>query len=161
MEIDRTAGTSDLLRATNTTATSINYGGTLRISVLTGAIAATNTFKLFSATNYSGGFASIVPATPGAGLGWNTNTLAADGVLRIVTTVNTTPTNITASVVGNQLNLSWPADHTGWRLQAQTNAPDGGLGTAWFDVPNSTNINTISIPINPANGSVFYRLIYP
>jgi hypothetical protein len=161
MELDRTTGTNDLLRATNTTATSISYGGTLRIVTLAGTITAGNSFKLFSATNYSGVFTSILPATPGSGLGWNTNTLATDGTLRVITTVNTNPTNITASVAGNQLNLSWPADHTGWRLQGQTNAPGAGLGTTWFDVPNSTNINSISITINRANGSVFYRLIYP
>ena len=39
-----------------------------------------------------------------------------------------------------RLTLSWPADHTGWRLQAQTNNPTTGLGTNWFDVPGSAMI---------------------
>jgi len=78
-----------------------------------------------------------------------------------VSTVNPTPTNIVATVNGNQLTLSWPADHTGWRLQAQTNPPGVGLGPNWSDVSGSANVNTEPITINPTNGSVFFRMIYP
>ena len=56
MEVDRTAGTTDLLRATNTVPTTITYGGTLRVATLAGTIAAGNTFKMFSASNYVGSF---------------------------------------------------------------------------------------------------------
>jgi autotransporter-associated beta strand protein len=161
MEVDRTANTTDLLRATNTTATTITYGGTLRVVTLAGTIASGNTFKMFSASNYFGAFSALSPATPGAGLGWNTNTLTTDGTLRVVSTVNTTPTNITAVVSGNQLNLSWPADHTGWRLQVQTNTVSVGLRSNWVDVAGSTTVNSISVTINPANGTVFYRMVYP
>jgi fibronectin type 3 domain-containing protein len=71
------------------------------------------------------------------------------------------PTNLTAQVVGNQLQLSWPQDHQGWLLQVQTNTLSGGLGTNWVPVSNSTNVISTNILINPANGSVFYRMIYP
>jgi autotransporter-associated beta strand protein len=161
MEVDRTAGTNDLLRATNTVASSITFGGTLRVVTLAGAITAGNTFKLFSATNYVGSFAAISPATPGPGLGWNTNTLNVDGILRVISTANPTPTNITATFSGNQLNLSWPVDRIGWRLQAQTNPITIGLRSNWVDVPGSTAVNSISVTVNPTNGSVFYRMIYP
>jgi hypothetical protein len=57
----------------------------------------------------------------------------------------------------NPLTLSWPADHTGWRLQMQTNL----LGTNWVDVPGATTTNLMTLPVNPANASVFYRLVYP
>lgn len=67
-------------------------------------------------------------------------------------------TNITVSVSGGNLLLSWPADHTGWTLQVQTNSLSGGLGTNWVDVPGSTLTNAVSIPISTANGAVFYRL---
>jgi autotransporter-associated beta strand protein len=161
MEVDRVAGTTDLLRATNTTASTITYGGTLRVVTLAGAITAGNTFKMFSASNYVGTFASLLPTTPGAGLGWNTNTLATDGTLRVIATVNTNRTNITFTISGNQLTLSWPADHTGWRLQAQTNPPGVGLRTNWADYPGSTTVNSITTTISRTNGSVFYRMIYP
>jgi hypothetical protein len=82
--------------------------------------------------------------------------------LSITNPVNTNPTNITFSVAsGNQLMLSWPADHTGWRLQSQTNAPGVGLTRNWFDVRGSANVNQITVPISTTNGSVFYRLVYP
>ncbi len=161
MELNKASTTSDLLRATAAMATTITYGGTLSLTNLAGTLAATDTFKLFSATNYAGSFSAITPAIPAPGLGWNTNTLTTDGILRLVATVNTTPTNITAVVSGTQLNLSWPADHIGWRLQAQTNAPGIGLNTNWGDVTGSTTVNSVSLPIDPANGSVFYRMIFP
>jgi hypothetical protein len=71
--------------------------------------------------------------------------------------VATNPTNITSSVSGNQMTLAWPADHTGWRLQSQTNL----AGANWVDVAGASTTNQITITINPANGSLFFRLIYP
>jgi len=79
----------------------------------------------------------------------------------VATSVNTNPTNITSTVAGNTLTLNWPADHTGWTLQVQTNSLSTGLGTNWVRVSSSTTTNQVSIPIAPANGSVFYRLVYP
>jgi autotransporter-associated beta strand protein len=79
----------------------------------------------------------------------------------LVSAIATNPTNITAVVNGNQYTLSWPASHKGWRLQAQTNSLSVGLSDNWATVPGSTTTNQISVPINPANGSVFFRLTYP
>jgi hypothetical protein len=113
---------------------------------------------------YSGGQAAILP---GSGLGtmtFSTDTTIDAGFLiglSAVSTVNTNPTNITSSVSGNLLTLSWPADHTGWRLQVQTNAISAGLQGNWVDVPGSTSVNTMNITINPANGAIFYRMVYP
>ncbi|HEU5397331.1 MAG TPA: LamG-like jellyroll fold domain-containing protein, partial [Verrucomicrobiae bacterium] len=76
-------------------------------------------------------------------------------------TVSTVPTNIVTSVSGGVLTLSWPGDHTGWRLQVQTNSLNSGLGTNWYDVPNATLTNQVSLPISATNGSVFYRMVYP
>jgi hypothetical protein len=90
---------------------------------------------------------------------WSFN--PTSGVLSVVQTIATNPTNILYSVSSNALTLSWPADHTGWRLQTQTNAPGLGLGTNWADVADSTNVNQLTILMNPANGSVFYRLVFP
>ena len=59
------------------------------------------------------------------------------------------------------LTLSWPADHRGWHLQVQTNAPGAGLGTNWITLPGSDLITGTNITINLANGSVFYRMVYP
>ena len=71
------------------------------------------------------------------------------------------PTNIVVQVDGGQLQLSWPQDHLGWHLQIQTNSLNVGLGANWVNVPDSTTTNQIFIPINPTNGSVFLRMVYP
>ena len=82
-------------------------------------------------------------------------------VLVGVPPVNTNSTNITSVVNGSNLELSWPADHTGWRLQVQTNSLSMGIYTNWVDVTGSTTVNSVTNAINSVNGSVFYRLVYP
>jgi hypothetical protein len=76
-------------------------------------------------------------------------------------TVATNVVPVLFNVSGSNLNLSWPADHLGWTLQVQTNSLNSGLGTNWVPVPGSASTTNVVIPINPANGSVFYRLTYP
>jgi len=71
------------------------------------------------------------------------------------------PTNIVVRAGGGPLQLSWPQDHQGWRLQIQTNHAAVGLAGNWVDVPNATTTNQVFIPINPSNGAVFLRLAYP
>jgi fibronectin type 3 domain-containing protein len=83
-----------------------------------------------------------------------------DVVGYVASTVNTSPTNIVTSVTGNDLTLSWPADHIGWKLQSQTNAANVGLGTNWYDVAGSTTTNQMTFTIDPASPSVFYRMTY-
>src|SRR5262249_20645458 len=63
---------------------SMTYGGTLTLTNISlSPLQAGNSFLLFSAASYAGAFAAFVPATPGAGLVWNTNNLAVNGVLSV------------------------------------------------------------------------------
>jgi hypothetical protein len=71
------------------------------------------------------------------------------------------PTNILVQVTAKGFKLSWPSDHTDWRLQVQINDVTQGLGTNWVDVVGATVTNEMTIPINPPNGSVFYRMVNP
>lgn len=147
----------------------IEAGGTLQVNNLGPDLHTGDRFQLFS-TNVTGAFTvTNLPVTTGNGsitYVWQNN-LAVDGSLTVlvgVPNVNTTPTNITASVSGGVLTLTWPADHTGWHLQAQTNSLAVGLNpntNAWTTVPDSSSVNTINLPINPALPTVFYRLVYP
>jgi len=95
VELNAAANTNDLVRGL----TSVTYGGTLTLSNVAGAIAASNAFKLFRANSYSGAFSALVPASPGPGLAWNTNTLRTDGTLRVVSTL---PPAVTSRISGNQ-----------------------------------------------------------
>lgn len=70
-------------------------------------------------------------------------------------------TNLTFQLNANELQLSWPQDHQGWKLEVQTNDLSTGLGTNWVTVPNSTNIISTNMVINPTNGTVFFRMVYP
>ena len=75
--------------------------------------------------------------------------------------ISTTPTNIVFTVLpGNQVSLSWPANHLGWTLQAQTNSVSVGLNTNWANVSGSSSVTNVIVPLNITNGCVFYRLIY-
>ncbi|HEX7654267.1 MAG TPA: autotransporter-associated beta strand repeat-containing protein [Verrucomicrobiae bacterium] len=157
-KLDKGNTVQDLLQGVST----LTYGGTLAVTNLSGTLAVGDSFKLFDAATYAGAFTAIAPATPGVGLAWDASQLATSGTLKIIAgvTVNTTPTNIVSSVSGGILTLSWPADHTGWRLQAQTNTLAKGLGTNWVDVAGSATTNQVAVPVNQANGAVFYRLTY-
>lgn len=142
-------------------AVSIAYGGTLIVTNF-GDTAfpnnSTNVFQLFNGA-VSGSFASIIlPALP-TNEYWVTN-LSAGSIALVNTSpaLNPNPTNIVFSVSGNTLTLSWPADHTGWYLQVQTNSLSSGLSNNWVDVPNSQLINSTNLTINPTNPTVFYRM---
>jgi autotransporter-associated beta strand protein len=140
----------------------IAYNGTLVITNTGAALVAGDTFTLFNATGYSGAF-TLLSQTPGQIVTWNTNNLTSSGIIQVATAVpavSTVPTNIVATVSGDTLTLSWPADHTGWTLQVQTNSLTTGLNTNWFDVAGSITTNLVNTTINPANGSVFYRMVY-
>jgi hypothetical protein len=75
--------------------------------------------------------------------------------------VATNPPALNYALTAGQLQLDWPTDHTGWRLEVQTNSLATGLGTNWATVLNSTGTNLLVIPPSLTNGSVFYRLAYP
>lgn len=145
--------------ATNISASS---GSVLVVSNLAGApaLAAGDTFKLFSQAVTNGNLMTLTLPALSGGLFW-TNNLAVDGTIAVAASVNTNPTNITVTVSGNQLILSWPADHTGWHLQAQTNSLATGLGTNWVTIPGTDASNGFTNNINNTNGSVFYRMTYP
>ncbi|MGH7942577.1 MAG: glycosyl hydrolase [Limisphaerales bacterium] len=53
--------------------------------------------------------------------------------------------------------ISWPGDHTGWRLLMDTNSLSS---PAWIPVPNAATTNQVWIP-SGAGQSVFFELIYP
>jgi hypothetical protein len=142
----------------------LTLGGTLNVTLLGSSFMPGDTFKLYTASSgLSGAFTKTnLPALPG-GLGWDTTNLG-NGILHIITVVNPNPTNLLFAGNAGNLNLSWPPDHTGWRLLVQTNPPGAGLNpntNAWFLVPGSSSVNSESIPINPSAGSIFYRMAFP
>jgi autotransporter-associated beta strand protein len=137
----------------------INSTATLTVTNGGPALQGGEVFHLFNRP--AGGFASVTLPSIASPLAW-TNKLAVDGTLAVLgTLVNTNATVLTNTFGGGNLTLSWAADHIGWHLQAQTNSPGSGLGTNWYNVPNTAATNLVTIPVSPANGSTFFRLTYP
>ena len=96
---------------------------------------------------------------------WQTNynpTAFALSVVARPAFTNSASTNLFLSNL-NQTNLylAWPGDHTGWRLEGQTNPIGVGLTTNWVTVSGSSLTNEIFMPVSPTNGSVFFRMAYP
>ena len=148
------------LRAANGGATNLTFvlaNGTNGTVTLLGDA---STARFTATNNYTGLANFTYTATePANGLSFGPLNL---GVLVTTTNaLNTTPTNITSLVTGGTLQLSWPSDHTGWRLETQTNTLAVGLRTNWFTVSGSAATNAVSLPMGTANGSVFFRLVYP
>jgi hypothetical protein len=143
----------------------VTYGGTLYLELSGDPLGGSDEIQLFTADSYASGsaFSTIVPATPGPGRAWDTSTLTTDGKLRVTSTLPTTPTTITTTVVGGgtELKLEWPVSYTGWALQGQTNAVGTGITANWHFVPGSDQVNTMTMPIDPANGTVFFRMYLP
>ena len=102
MDVDASTGASDEIAGM----TQLTYGGTLVLNNQSGSFSATNTFKLFDASAYTGAFSSISPASPGTGLDWDTSTLATDGTLRIINVVISPTTNVVESRFGNSTSGS-------------------------------------------------------
>ena len=118
-EISKSPTTNDVVKIFGT----LTQGGTLIVTNIGAtSLAANDSFKLFSAGNYSGAFANLqLPNLP-AGLGWSTNALATNGTLYVV--VATRPTVRTVSLVGSGFQL----------------AGDSGVSGANFYLLTSTNL---------------------
>ncbi len=165
--LDRSASsTSGQLAAAGATSIVIN-GGTLNITNAGPDLVTGDVFHVFNKGLTGSGFTTINLPTANANntvqYTWQTN-LTTDGTLVVLqgaSPVATNPTNITFSVSGGTLSLSWPADHLGWRLQSQTNALNVGLTSNWFDVEGSTSVTQMDLTISATNEAVFYRLMYP
>lgn len=116
-------------------------------------VAATNYFD----ADVTNGVAYYYVVTAFNNVGESTNSLQASAA----PLPSNQPTNLNFSYDGTQIILAWPTTHLGWRLEMQTNSAGAGLSTNWFTVPGSSTVNSIGIPVDDANDSVFLRLVYP
>ena len=158
VELNKSASTNDSVQGLSL----VNYGGTLQVTNLAGTLATGDAFKLFYADGYAGAFASMDPSIPGAGLRWNTNTLAIDGTLRVTNAPLTRIDQITmqngslvlsitngtpglAAYVQSATNLLGPANWT----RVSTNVFDSRGNLLWTNLINS------SVP------AIFFRIESP
>jgi hypothetical protein len=157
------------LNATDTSSTRINLawnsavsatGYNLKRSTTSGGaytIIATNLPYLnYSDTGLTTGTAYYYVVSAVNSFGESPNSLEASAQ-----TVSTNSPQLNVVSGAGEIQLSWPEDHLGWRLETQTNSINAGLGNSWTTVPGSTGTNQVLVPIDVANGSVFFRLVYP
>lgn len=135
------------------------FGGTLRVTNVGAALAAGDSFKVFSKPGV-GTFSTLILPALGSGLGW-TNRLTVDGTLAVVRTVSLAPASLALQSSRTGLVLNWATDHKGWHLQVQTNPFNTGLGTDWWTIAGSDVTNCWLLPLDTTNPSVFFRLSYP
>jgi fibronectin-binding autotransporter adhesin len=143
MRIDKTGNTNDFLSA----GSSLTYGGMLVVSNLSAPLANGDTFTLFSATTYGGGFTSIVPATPGAGLAWYTNNLTVNGTLSVSNAAVTGPTT-NANITKVSLSSTNVVIHG-----TNNNVPNTSFHYVVLTSPSLTNAlsNWTPVVTNPFN----------
>ena len=174
--IDASSGAMALTYASGTPAmTELNGVLTLAESTPvtvnnTGSALGNGIYKLISA---GGGGSVVASPTPtnvvvtGSGMGTGgaaTLSITGNELYLNVTgasSVNTNTFALGTVVTPTSIQLSWPPDRLGWKLQTQTNALSTGLGTNWVVWPGSTTVTNLTIPINPANPTVFFRMTYP
>ena len=138
--------------------TTVNYGGTFIVTNVNGALVLGYVYQLFKAGVYNGSFSNLTLPALAGGLAW-TNRLSVNGTLAIY---STTPPLLSLQITnGNSLRFFWPDGYTGYRLQIQTNSLSTGLSGNWVDWPNSTQTNSVVVPVILGNPSVFLRLVYP
>src|ERR1043166_1904666 len=128
---------------------SVTYGGALKI-VPTGAFTVGQKFVLFTgagATNASN-FASI--QSTGLNFGFT------NGVLTLLSTSATNPTNILYQFSGNTLTPSWPTDHLGWTLYS--NSVSLRATNQWFPLAGSSSVTSTNLTISHSQANVFFRL---
>lgn len=158
VEIDKLGATNDLIHG----AASITYGGTLQVTSLTDPLADGDGFQLFSATTYGGAFTNFVPATPGAGLVWDTSRLTVDG--RLLVSVPRPRIGFIA-LDGTNAIISGTGGLPGgsYYVLTSTNValPAGNwtrLATNLFDATGSFNLTNTVVPNVPQQ---FYLLQLP
>jgi autotransporter-associated beta strand protein len=145
----------------------ITVGGNLSVNntnsvvISAGTLETANDYVLLTvAGTITGSFNTNVTwsGTPPTGSANYSVVTTANQVKLHYTSPAPSPTSITYTASGSSLVLNWP-NGQGWRLESQTNSLATGLGTTWVNVTGATSPFTNTV--DPANGTVFYRLVYP
>ena len=149
------SATTPLVVASNVT---VNGSCLVRITGTNGLVTGVSYPLVSYAGTFSGTFTNLQLQMPYGWRGMLVN-VGKQIVLTNVAVVVTSQPQVNATANGSQLQLAWPADHTGWRLLMNTNL----AGANWTDVSSNLvmTTNQINLPVVVTNGSVFYRLIYP
>ncbi|MDB6112956.1 MAG: hypothetical protein JWR69_4706 [Pedosphaera sp.] len=138
----------------------LSFGNALSVINTGGTLATGSSYQLFSAPSYNAPntFATINLPSLAPGLSWVTN-LTTTGTISITDTAGGGSPVISLLNSGGSLTLSWDSTtYPGYTVQAQTNSASGGISGNWVNTGSGT---PYTVPINPADPAVFFRLVHP
>lgn len=121
---------------------------------VSGPALAAGSYALYSYGTLSGTFASTPVLVSGSTEGSPVTVSAGGGTVNLVVPTSSTPPTLNVSRSGNTLSFSWTG---AFKLQSQTNSLSTGISANWFDYPDANN--PVNVNINPANPTVFFRLV--
>ena len=149
IDLDAVSGKSSSVQGL----TSVTYAGLLLVSNVAPFAGFTNgqAFHLFSSVLDRGNFSQIEPS-PGPGLVWRFD--PNRGVLSVIAA----PLLTVVSAGTRTAALSWPGH--GFHLQVLTNSFGFGGLNEWVDYPGG-RISPVTLPIDPRQRNVFFRLVNP
>jgi fibronectin-binding autotransporter adhesin len=124
-------------------------GGAIQVVRTGPALVVGQKFTLFNQPVQNGNVLTVA----GGGATW-VNNLATDGSITVATVAG--PPTLNVAQAGNNLQFTWSG--SGYKLQAQTNSLSVGISNNWGDYPGG-GTSPVAVPINAANGAVFFRLI--
>ena len=141
MQINKSLGTNSQLVCAGT----LTYGGTLTVTNVGVSLTAGDSFKLFSAANFTGNFSALNLPPLRTGLAWNTNALT-NGVLAVVLGA-VAPQFSQVSLAGTNLLMSGSGGAAGYFYFM--------LGTTNLVTP-LTNWSLISTGLFDGNGNFIF-----
>jgi len=159
MELNKAIPANDQLNVTGMFAT----GGNLVVTNLAGTLAAGDNFKLFNAGGYSGSFAnvSLPPLVPG--LAWQTNTLTADGTLRVVATNSPVISSLVLPDNSFLLSVTGGPASSPYRVFTSTNLalPLTNWTPIWTDRFDLNGSGLFTNPAGSTNSLQFFNIRVP
>jgi hypothetical protein len=153
-------GTNDMVQA----GANLSYGGILNLANVSGVpLAAGDSFQVFSAANYSGAFASVIPAAAGAGLAWDLSQLNSGKVGVVVSGVPILGIN-RVGVFGGNLVFSGTNGAANGTYSVLTSTNVAAPMTNWSVLTNGTFDAGGAFSITNAVGTAprqFFRIRVP
>ena len=128
--LKKSAGTNSQLRVSGI----LTCAGTLLVTNGAGSLTGGDSFKLFSAGTFAGGFTGFKLPALGTGLAWNTTNLAINGTLSVIATALPQFRSITESNNGTYVFSGTGAAGMTYELDATTNL---NFPIAWYFVTNA------------------------
>ena len=158
MKISKTAETCDVVRVTGL----LTLAGSLRVTNLSGTLTAGDSFHLFNAGGFSGGFTNVSLPALSDGLAWKTDTLVTNGTITVVSIMPVFAAPVLSSGTNLILSGTTLATNQSCYVLASTNvAAPISQWTCLATNPITGGQFRFTNAIDPSVPRLFYRLQLP